>query len=189
MHDETEGGAWTGDIGYQCGKHWYHYSESAGSIKEGGEDFIPRCTWLDEDHTNGKPSAAMKFKTTAYGKEVKDTLDKKRAVILQNGVPIRDLSLTRQAWMDDRLVVSNITQHSTEELCSSETAWGPDFIGSDGYFCDMSSKTLIPICSKQNVDGCINLHDNDKAITKRSAIAKRVINSPHKSYGVVTHWD
>ncbi|TQV90518.1 hypothetical protein IF1G_10841 [Cordyceps javanica] len=54
MHDETEGGSWTGD--------------------EGGEDYIPRCTGLDEDHTNDKPSAAMKFETTAYGQGVKDTI-------------------------------------------------------------------------------------------------------------------
>lgn len=91
--------------------------------------------------------------------------------------------------MEDRIVVSNVTQHSAEELCSSETSWGPDFIGSDGYFCDMSSKTLTPLCSKQNVNGCINFDDDDKAISKRSSVAKRTVDSPHKSYGTVTRWD
>ncbi|XWX02407.1 hypothetical protein V2A60_010444 [Cordyceps javanica] len=197
MHDETEGGSWTGDVGYQCGQHWYHQSESAGSIKEGGEDYIPRCTWLDEDHTNDKPSAAMKFKTTAYGKEVKDTVKNSKGCDFtkwgpDNG-PITDKPgkralKPRQAWMEDHLVVSNVTQHSAEELCSSATSWGPDFIGSDGTFCDMSTKTLSTLCSAHDVAGCIDLHDNDKTITKRTSISERMVNAAHKSYSTVTYW-
>jgi hypothetical protein len=76
MKDETPGGAWTGDIGYQCGQNWYLNTEMAGYIdKEKKIEYIPRCTWLDEDHTGGVPSAAMKFKVLAYGEDVEEVYE------------------------------------------------------------------------------------------------------------------
>lgn len=81
MKDSTVGGAWTGDIGYSCGQAWYEQAELAGYLdKNGPRDdsnaFIPHCSWLDGDHTNEIPSAAMKFRTVAYGDSVTETNDK-----------------------------------------------------------------------------------------------------------------
>lgn len=72
--DETIGGSWTGDVGSKCGQHWYPATETAGYMPDGETLYIPRCTWLDEDHTGGKPSASMKFKILAYGETVADTV-------------------------------------------------------------------------------------------------------------------
>lgn len=73
MFDETPGGAWTGDVGYQCGQNWYEQGEMAGYMdKDQKEEYIPKCTWLDADHSDGVPSAALKFKATAYGHDVSD---------------------------------------------------------------------------------------------------------------------
>jgi hypothetical protein len=75
MFDETPGGAWTGDIGYQCGQNWYEQGEMAGYLDEDQkEEYVPRCTWLDEDHSETVPSAALKFKVTAYGHDVSEVV-------------------------------------------------------------------------------------------------------------------
>lgn len=68
QEDGSDGGSWTGDIGADCGQHWYENGQLAGVKEEDGEevDYYPRCTWFDGDHTNGIPSAAMKWRTRAY---------------------------------------------------------------------------------------------------------------------------
>lgn len=38
-------------------------------------EYIPHCTWLDGDHTEDVPSAALKFSVKGYGEEVQDTND------------------------------------------------------------------------------------------------------------------
>lgn len=78
MHDGTNGGAWTGDIGSECDQVWYHSAEKAGKFKDSNEDYIPRCTWLDEDHSGDTKVAAMKFATGAYGEKVEDTVKNKK---------------------------------------------------------------------------------------------------------------
>jgi hypothetical protein len=77
--DDSTSGAWTGDIGYQCGQAWYNSVEPAGKLKVGdkytGDTYIPKCTWIDGDHTNTIENAALKFDVTAYGEKVLDTVD------------------------------------------------------------------------------------------------------------------
>lgn len=80
MNDDTRGGAWTGDIGYHCGQSWYEQIETAGYLSENSTiDYVPKCTWLDEDHSYGIKSAAMKFNTSAYGKKVVETMENAKA--------------------------------------------------------------------------------------------------------------
>ena len=77
--DESQGGAWTGDIGYGCGQAWYNSVEPAGRLeeKDGGGEYVPKCTWIDGDHTNTIGNAALKFDVGAYYDEnVRDTLDR-----------------------------------------------------------------------------------------------------------------
>jgi hypothetical protein len=84
--------------------------------------------------------------------------------------------------------MSNYTSQPAADLCNSETSWGPDFIGSDGQYCDMSSKTLTPLCSTQDVDGCIEVDETEGNLVKRTRVAKRTTNIVHKSYAKVSHW-
>lgn len=74
--DNTYGGTWTSDVGYSCGQHWYESNELAGRYKDedGGSQCIPECTWLDAEHTNDIPSAALKFDVGAYGGRVEETI-------------------------------------------------------------------------------------------------------------------
>ncbi|MCJ1257713.1 hypothetical protein MMC24_005539 [Lignoscripta atroalba] len=46
--------AWYGDVGMGCGANWYHSQNVIGD-----KGYMPRCTWLDKDHTNGLPHNAM----------------------------------------------------------------------------------------------------------------------------------
>lgn len=70
--------------------------------------------------------------------------------------------------MLERLVIQALNAGVTaEELCGSETSWGPDYIGSDQKFCDMADKVVSPLCELEDVDGCIEFDDTDLSIKKK----------------------
>jgi hypothetical protein len=90
--------------------------------------------------------------------------------------------------MQDQLIMSNYTSQPAEQLCTSETSWGPDFIGHDGNSCDMSAKTLLPLCSTRDVDGCVEVDEEQGTLVKRMNVARRSANVVHKSYGKISKW-
>ncbi|PKK52751.1 hypothetical protein CI102_2487 [Trichoderma harzianum] len=197
MEDGTPNGAWTGDIGSECGQAWYHSNEVGGYFKDTQKRYIPRCTWLDADRSGDSVVAAMKFSVLAYGTDVAETVENKKQCDFtlwgSDAGPIakrpgKRLVEQRKGWMENRLVVSKISQHKAVDLCNSTTSWGPDFVGSDGMFCDMHTKTLTPVCSFIDVDGCIDVDTDDKTITKRFTMAKREVALKHKSYSTVSQW-
>jgi hypothetical protein len=79
--------------------------------------------------------------------------------------------------MQDRLIMSKLSQHTVESICSSDTSYWPDFVGLDGMFCDMGSKTLTPLCSTKQINGCLNVDSDGKVITKRSSVAMRQVQT------------
>ncbi|KAK3180621.1 hypothetical protein K4F52_008087 [Lecanicillium sp. MT-2017a] len=196
--DNTRGGAWTGDIGYNCGNDWYPSTEPAGKL-DNGDRYIPYCSWLDADHSNDLPYAAMKFSTYSYGDGITDTNDNSRAcdatIFGRDQGPIsgkpakRSRGLKpRQPWMERQLIVSSLAEHYAEIVCSSDTSWGPDFVGSDGMFCDMGTKTLSPLCSTEEVDGCVNINTTDNTVSKLSSVAKRQVEMSYKTYDKIKQW-
>jgi hypothetical protein len=91
--------------------------------------------------------------------------------------------------MEQQLIVSqNITAHSAHDVCGSETSYGPDFVGSDGYYCDMESHTLTPLCSTENVDGCLDIDHTAKTVVKRTTVSRRDATIAHKTYKKVITW-
>jgi len=90
--------------------------------------------------------------------------------------------------MTDNLIMSNFTSQPAEQLCSSETSWGPDFIGPDGNFCDMDKKEMIPLCMVSDVDGCVEVDEDAGHVIKRRTIARRSAKIIHKSYGKISKW-
>ncbi|KAK5122729.1 hypothetical protein LTR85_003644 [Meristemomyces frigidus] len=202
QNDGTASGAWTGDIGYNCGQHWYYGNQNAGSLPD-GDNYVPLCTWLDGDATNGIPSAAMKFTTLAYGSQVQDTLDNAEicsaTIFSADTGPISDqpagtttettkkrATPVRYAWMEQQLVMSNHTSQTAAWLCGSATSYGPDFVGSDGQFCDMGSKTVSPLCSTSSENGCVVV--SNSTVTRRWSVAKRAVQQVHKTYSTVDLW-
>lgn len=97
----------------------------------------------------------------------------------------RDLP-ERPGWNIEQLVVQALNSGITaEELCGSETSWGPDYIGSDHKFCDMADKVVSPLCELENVEGCIEYDEANQSITKRASVARRSVKAHHKSYKVI----
>ena len=84
--------------------------------------------------------------------------------------------------------MSNHTSQPAADLCNSATSWGPDFIGPDGQFCDMGSKTLIPLCSSQDVEGCVEVDEEGTNLVKRMNVARRSTSVVHKSYNKIQKW-
>ncbi|KAF2171031.1 hypothetical protein M409DRAFT_19004 [Zasmidium cellare ATCC 36951] len=169
----------------------------AGRLEDDSE-FRPKCAWLDGDHTNDITNAALKFRVRAYGEEAEDTVNNDQACGSTlfftetgpiSGQPAKRDTSVRKAWMEDTIIISNFTDHSAEGLCNSDSSCGPDFVGPDGKFCDMATKTLSPLCSTANVDGCVGVDAESTTVTKRSTVARRSVNTVHKSYGRVSQWD
>ncbi|CAK1365144.1 hypothetical protein CB0940_08758 [Cercospora beticola] len=193
MHDGSPGGAWTGDVGSFCGETWYTQTQEAGKDKD-GNPYVPRCTWFDGDHTTGS-HASMKFRTRAYGENAGDTISNNHAcqstIYGVDNTPVegtpakRDVSI-RPQWMTEQLIISSIEQHSAKELCESATSWGPDFVDSKGQYCDMGTKTLTPLCSAEQIEGCLTIDGN--ALKKRSSVGKREVHLAKKTYERVMHW-
>ncbi|KAI2485079.1 hypothetical protein Ptr902_04019 [Pyrenophora tritici-repentis] len=209
--------AWTGDIGWYCGQKWYNSLNHAGRLLDSHLYYFPKCTWVDADNTNYITAGALKFDTKAYGEDSIDTFRGnvcKPTIFAQANEPIgpRPQSAHPQSvfpqpahphaaqpdkrgtedrplWMTERLIMSNFTSHPAEELCSSATSWGPDFIGSDGKFCDMGSKTLIPLCSSKDIDGCIEVDEDNGTLVKRMSVARRFANIVHKNYRSISKWE
>lgn len=81
---------------------------------------------------------------------------------------------------DKRLVLSNDTQHSAADLCTSPDSLGPDFVNTaTGQFCKMSDKTLHPICGPSVTDNCFNV-DTQKlvigGVSARDQVYSKVID-------------
>ncbi|KAI9703110.1 MAG: hypothetical protein M1820_005982 [Bogoriella megaspora] len=62
--------AWLGDIGYRCGAPWYH-----SVTRFGPDDYQPRCTWIDGDHSGNIVEYAMGMHITDFAQK-NDSLTK-----------------------------------------------------------------------------------------------------------------
>ncbi|KAH7389281.1 hypothetical protein DE146DRAFT_663712 [Phaeosphaeria sp. MPI-PUGE-AT-0046c] len=194
--DGAADAAWTGDIGKFCGHSWNFGNQQAGRNKDTGEPYNPACTWLDADHSNGIDTGAMKINFFAYAENLAEqTVDANTAcsntIFAANAAEIDSVpskkkrsmkDVKRAAWMDKRLLVSNFANDNATELCNHEMSYGPDAVGSDGHFCDMATRELHPLCSSQDVHGCVNIDVQNNKITKRSTVAKRFVDLDYRSY-------
>ncbi|KAI5211474.1 hypothetical protein E4T38_01481 [Aureobasidium subglaciale] len=155
----------------------------------------------------GCPYASLKFFVNAYSTEVQNTYHQDLSCsatifgpdtgpisgvpnyspkVKRSGPSVNQAPATRRPWMRKRLIVSNLTNQTAEDLCGSATSWGPDFVGSDGKFCDMSTKKVSPLCSNEHVEGCVEMNQDRSVITKRS-ITRRTVETT-KTYDVVSTW-
>ena len=63
----------------------------------------------------------------------------------------------------NKLVIDDLSSHTAHDLCESETSAGPNFVNpEDGYFCDMQTKTIHPICKRQDGTAvCFDMEQNE----------------------------
>ncbi|KAF9962770.1 hypothetical protein BGZ70_007892 [Mortierella alpina] len=66
---------------------------------------------------------------------------------------------------------------SAIQLCDSPTSWGSSFLSLDeGIFCDMSTKTKIPICKAGETDGCF-IYERPRVNGRGGYSTKRIFMS------------
>ena len=101
-------------------------------------------------------------------------------------------------YMGGHLVISSMTYHSAELLCTDENSAGPDFVSVvEGLYCDMAEKVLYPLCSAStNGTACFDRNTNSMCqaaiLNTRSADGNLVFASSgamSKSYSNVIQWD
>lgn len=94
----------------------------------------------------------------------------------------------RPAWMHDRLIVSDHYAHNATELCQSSMSYGPDAVGSDGYYCNMETRELFPVCKFHNVEGCVNVDVAGGKVNKRASLGKRSADLNLRAYKRIDQW-
>ena len=101
-------------------------------------------------------------------------------------------------YMSGHLVVSRVTDHSAELLCTDDNSAGPDFVSVvEGLYCDMTEKVLDPLCSAStNGTTCFDTTTNSllqaAALNTRYASGNSFFASSRamsKAYSKVIQWD
>ncbi|KAF9980754.1 hypothetical protein BGZ75_008020 [Mortierella antarctica] len=81
---------------------------------------------------------------------------------------------------------------SAIELCDSPTSWGSSFLSiKEGVFCDMSTKTKIPVCKVGETDGCFvyekpRVNGRGGYSTKRNMYVKGSTMTYNATYFVIS---
>lgn len=181
-------------------------NQIAGEFKDGTE-WKPNCMWLDGNHSDGLPTGGLKFNVPNYGElksqasldagtECSSTIftaaadpiegnPEKRSI--DPALAKRGIDIPLKPWMKATIVNSpNYVGHNATALCENPMTWGPDFIGSDGYHCDMSTRTVTPVCAVHDVQGCLHLDGN--SLKRRSYVAKRQVHTDFKDYDHKQEW-
>jgi hypothetical protein len=84
----------------------------------------------------------------------------------------------------DRLVVSHLPGHSASELCKDEMSLGSDFVSiEEGFYCNMETATLWPLCSTVQVTDCFDLSTKSTRTSK-----SRRDQTPEKNYTFTDEW-
>lgn len=95
----------------------------------------------------------------------------------------------RQEAMSDEVVISSRPGNDVFDLCGSETSLGPDYVSlAEGMFCDMSTKTLWPLCGDLLAKGCFDVEEKKMKWANRE-LKKRHEGDGEKAYTRVTTWE
>ncbi|TGO11277.1 hypothetical protein BTUL_0113g00070 [Botrytis tulipae] len=91
-----------------------------------------------------------------------------------------------------RLITSNHTSHSANELCASDTSVGPDFVSyQERVYCDMENKQAYPLClsdhsNSTTVEVCFDIEI--KILVDHKPIDARDKSLPNKEYHTIEDW-
>ncbi|KAN0099509.1 hypothetical protein V8E51_013284 [Hyaloscypha variabilis] len=88
------------------------------------------------------------------------------------------------------LIKSRSKSHSANQLCGSETSWGPDLVSfHEGVFCDMNQKTTWPLCNKAADSNCFDQVTNNLRLKKGTSRQNNGGKTPPvKKYTNVQEW-
>ncbi|KAF9586170.1 hypothetical protein BGW38_008979 [Lunasporangiospora selenospora] len=157
-NSEYRRGAIIGDFFYFCGFDWYY----SGKVKEfEGQTAQLRCGWMDGDNSSGNSASSIDIDTDLVG----------RGFLEKNAKNLPQIqSLCGQGLNFARTVLpQKISIRKTYKnkayitggegaitLCDSPTSWGPSMLSmKEKIFCDMETKTKVPLCGGNTVSGCV----------------------------------
>ncbi|KAF9291946.1 hypothetical protein BGZ68_001032 [Mortierella alpina] len=196
-------GAITGDLMYFCKYSWYY----SGKVFEGRD---LRCGWLDGDNSNGNLVKGLYLDLDKFGKNSVENHARdhpSESDFCTNGVrfypgnqPLRKRfitddsninstadpakTLTPKESFGNKAFVS--TRVSAIELCDHPTSYGPSMLNvNERMFCDMTSKTKVPMCDSNRIEGCMDysrLQKRDGIALSRSLAAKNVPATPYPAF-------
>lgn len=82
----------------------------------------------------------------------------KRIPTVSGAVPPVQRRVEAKHPVDDRLVISKDPAQNVDVLSKDPLSRGPDFVNvAEGNFCQMSTKTLHPVCTDKTADNCFNM--------------------------------
>lgn len=125
-----------------------------------------------------EPSTHSLQQKSASATEVETSASRPVRRAKKRAKPRRDLNPD-----PNTLVVSNHGHHSAQELCESDTAFGPDFVStSECVYCDMVTGEKWALCEGDIKEDCFDLERKEfKGGRKRAAV-------PEKRYQKVEEW-
>lgn len=210
----------SGDFGRICGGTWY----ASGMFPDSGSDYQPDCFWIDKN--GDQPNTGFQVRWPSFANTEYDASDTDPDQFCNNvifgmrtendpkainyytkrdeaGIKTpqsakRSQPIKRAAWMSTQLVASDSKSHSAQKLCESDTSLGPDFVHtSEGLFCDMTAKTLYPLCNTGNFTGsspvsfsnsteCFDM--DSKSLTSTLARRGAVLPVKRSPYESVKDW-
>ena len=98
--------------------------------------------------------------------------------------------IPRQSRFKGKLIMSGAKHHLASDLCTSETAVGPDFASlHEGIFCNMESRKTAPFCRSATQKGCFDVAAKKMRIDPKTVArdeAGRIARE--KEYTVVEQW-
>ncbi|KAF9397705.1 hypothetical protein BGX21_008593 [Mortierella sp. AD011] len=158
---EHRAGFVVGDLFYFCGRPWTY---SGQAHYDNGRRIDLRCGWLDGDNTAPGSAKLIDINTDYMSTTNIKRFDANNYNICDLGFRTRTsyAAISPQKRASEHTAKFgnrvHVSRHlSAIGLCDSETSWGASFYNTEEkIFCDMSTKTKIPLCENGNVAGCFN---------------------------------
>ncbi|KAF9415755.1 hypothetical protein BGZ76_004757 [Entomortierella beljakovae] len=185
---QARSGSIMGDLFYHCGFSWYLSGKYYDKIEV-------KCGWLDGNDSNGNSAYGFYVDTTHLGNGFLPDLGKKFPTM--NSL----CGIATYFYKESRTAVTKRSVRSARsikekygnkafvtlgagaiDLCDSPTSWGPSMLSlKEGVFCDMDTKTKVPICRDGKTKNCMKYnHEKSKGSThpRRVLTAANVTGTP-----------
>jgi hypothetical protein len=193
---EQRRGIITGDLFYYCGYSWY-----MSGLWEGDTEL--RCGWLDGDNSNGNSVYGFNINTDILGAGFIEGYARKYpnpsdicswGIGFKKGNYHAKRSYHQKRSIQDKYGNKAYVSASTGAiaLCDSPTSYGPSFLSlEEGIFCDMHTKTKIPICGKGKIDGCVKYNSgqlrNNSGQLKKGLRPQRYLTTQNVTRGAISY--
>lgn len=188
LNSDARAGAITGDLFYLCGYSWYY----SGRQMDGKH---LRCGWLDGDNSNGNSVYGVFLNTDIFGSGYLSSYAENHrysGAYCYMGIwfypgsypwSLFKRSMPQEGFGNNAYVTAGA---GAIELCDSPTSWGRSMLSlQEGIFCDMATKTKVPICRDGQTEGCI-VYDDSRSI-KRDSHMHGVVRAVNASEEILSH--